>query len=221
MLTDEEIEIRRQWQEQVYNDLQQTISEQEVEVLDKKFTVLPGMFAPLWGDSSLLAKTLMAEVKSGNKVLDLGTGSGIQGIFSAENGAKVLSVDINEQALKCAQINIAKHNLQDKIEVRQSDLFTNISERFNIIIFNPPFRWFKPRDMLERGEVDENYQTLQRFFAEAKNYLLPGGRIILVFSESGDEKYLDKLIADNNYHKKMLVRENINSWNYTVYELTI
>jgi hypothetical protein len=26
--------------------------------------------------------------------------------------------------------------------------------------------------MLERGEVDENYQTLQRFFAEAKNYLL-------------------------------------------------
>jgi len=43
----------------------------------------------------------------------------------------------------------------------------------------------------------------------------------LVFSDSGDEKYLNKLMDDNGYHKKILIRKNINDWNYTVYELKI
>lgn len=215
-----EAERRKKWQEIVYGKLKSITKKKVVNILGKKLIVLPGMFAPLWGDSLLLAKIVRKETKKGDNVLDLGTGTGIQGIFAATKASAVLSVDINPQAIKCAKLNAIKNHLADKIKVRKNDLFENVKGKFDLIIFNPPFRWFKPRDILERGELDENYKTLKKFFKQAKKYLSKNGKILLVFSDTGDLKFAEKLILENNFKREVMAKENLNTWNYIVYKLT-
>ena len=178
------------------------------------------MFAPLWMDSSLFAAVIGKEIKPDEFVLDLGTGSGIQGITAAKQGARVVSVDINPEALKCAKENAVKHVVSDKIEFRQSDLFASVPEKFDVILFNPPFRWFKPRDILERGELDEDYKTLRSFFAEVTNHLSKNDQDLLVFSDSGDINYLNQLIEENKFKFKILEKQKSDTgWEYFVYEI--
>jgi release factor glutamine methyltransferase len=178
------------------------------------------VFAPFWGDSLLLAKVVKKEVKKGDRVLDLGTGTGIQGIFAAQKASSVLSVDINPQAIKCARLNAITNNLKDKIKVKKSNLFSNIKGKYDLIIFNPPFRWFKPRDILEKASSDEDYKNLKKFFKNVRKYLNKDGRILLVFSESGDLKFLEQLIKNNNFKKEIMAKKKLNNWYYFVYRLS-
>lgn len=74
--------------------------------------------------------------QSGKKVLDVGTGSGFIAIYLALNGRDVTASDINPRALEVAKENAL--NLGANINFIQSDLFDNISQKFDLIIFNPP-----------------------------------------------------------------------------------
>jgi len=190
-----------------------------VNIFGKTLVVLPGVFAPLWSDSLLLAKVVKKEVKQGDTVLDLGTGTGIQGIFAAQKARSVLAVDINPKAVRCARLNAIRNNVKDTIKLKTSDLFSNIQGKYNLIIFDPPFRWFKPRDMLEMAALDENYKTLKNFFKNVRNYLAEKGRILLVFSESGDLKFLEQLIKNHNFKKEIMAKKKTNNWYYFVYRL--
>jgi len=221
LLSEKEIEERKIWQTKVYQKLKSIREKQLVNVLGKEIIVLPGLFAPVFEDSKFLAQAVRDETKEGDVVLDLGTGTGIQGIFAAEKASKVISVDINSVALECAKLNVHHHHLENKITIFESDLFSNIDEKFDLIIFNPPFRWFKPRDILERGELDENYSTLNKFFNVAENYLRKKGRILLVFSSSGDLKYLEQLISKSIFSSKIVRQETFDKWTYVVYRLSL
>lgn len=65
---------------------------------------------------------------------------------------------------------------------------------FDLIVFDPPFRWFRPCDLLEMSFTDENYRTLTRFMSEVRDRLNPGGQLLLFFGTSGDMTYLRHLI---------------------------
>lgn len=221
LMTEQEIKKRKDFQDKVYySELRRFKGERDINVLGIDIHISEGVFSSQWEDSRLLAETVKQNVDNKDYVLDLGTGSGIQAIFSAKNGAKVVATDINEKSIECAKDNARKHGLDKKITVKKSDLFDNLAgESFDKIIFNPPFRWFKPRDMLERASLDENYDTLQKFMKEAKNYLKQNGSIILVFSTSGDIKYFEKLVQQNKYQATVLNRSKKDEWDYFVYEL--
>lgn len=229
MLSNDEIEKRRLWQDEVYKELKKIKNKQMMKVLGKEIIVIPGLFAPIFVDSITLAETVRTETLDGDYVLDLGTGTGIQGLFAAEKAAKVIAVDINKNAIECAKLNVKHHNLEDKINVFESDLFSNVNDKFDMIIFNPPFRWFKPRDMLEKGEVDEDYKTLNKFFKEVLDYLKKEGRILFLFSTSGDLKYTEILIKNSKLKCKMvkqikipqnLRKVEIDEWIYRIYILS-
>lgn len=134
------------------------------------------------------------EVKPGLRVLDMGTGSGVSALLAARAGSDVIAVDINPEAVACAQANAERNGLDDRITFLQGDLFEGVEGDFDLIIFDPPFRWFEPRDLLERSHTDANYQTLTRFMAEAPDRLRTDGRIIMNFGTSGDLAYLHELI---------------------------
>ena len=72
-------------------------------------------------------------------LLDLGTGSGCIGLTLAleEKSLDVTISDISEKALKIASFN--NENLHAKATVIQSDLFDSISEKFDVIVSNPPY----------------------------------------------------------------------------------
>ena len=80
-------------------------------------------------DSYLLAKYV--DKFSKGKVLDLGTGSGIQAETALKHTKEVLATDISKEAVKFVK--------KKGIKARISDLFSNINEKFDLIIFNPPY----------------------------------------------------------------------------------
>tara|TARA_Y100000310_G_scaffold318415_1_gene372441 strand:- start:553 stop:1050 length:498 start_codon:yes stop_codon:yes gene_type:complete len=124
-------------------------------------------------DSYLLQKFVKKLVKG--KVLDMGTGSGIQGLSVK---GEVLAVDINPEAVKVCK--------EKGLNCVQSDLFENVEGKFDWIIFNPPYL---PED--EREPLDSRLATtggqkgdelLKRFLSEAKEYLSSQGKILVLIS---------------------------------------
>jgi len=106
----------------------------------------------------------------------------------------VLAVDVNPVAVAAARGNVESNGFGDRITVAESDVFDNVSGSFDLIVFDPPYRWFAPADLRERGTADENYSALTRFFSEVGDYLAPAGRIILSFGTTGDIDYVHHLI---------------------------
>lgn len=85
---------------------------------------------------------LLKDRKETTKVLEIGTGSGIISVMLAllVPNIKIISVDINEKALALAKENAIKHNVQDKIEFRLSNLYENVNEDdIFLCISNPPY----------------------------------------------------------------------------------
>jgi release factor glutamine methyltransferase len=134
------------------------------------------------------------EVEPKQRVLDMGTGSGVSALLAARAGSEVVAVDINPEAVECARANAVTNGLNDLITFVLGDLFEGVDANFDLIIFDPPFRWFEPRDLFERSHADAEYGALTSFMQEAPLRLRERGRIIMNFGTSGDLEYLRELI---------------------------
>ncbi|MEA1925185.1 MAG: HemK2/MTQ2 family protein methyltransferase [Candidatus Altiarchaeota archaeon] len=134
-------------------------------------------------DSILLAENQL--VSEGDTVLDMGTGTGLQAIIASDTASSVLAVDVNPMALKLAKENAGLNNRRN-IEFRESDLFRNLKkkEKFNLIMFNPPYLPVDGKNMLDRawsGGVGGR-EVIDEFICEFKAYLKPKGGMQMVVS---------------------------------------
>jgi release factor glutamine methyltransferase len=162
--------------------------------MDPKFLELSlrnGVYEPR-EDSYLLAKAV-GEYAFG-KVLDLGTGTGIQGITAALKGCEVTFADVDRGALECAKMN-AELNRVDGTFVR-SDLFGGIKGKFNTIIFNPPYLESKKvKDLALDGGLSGRV-LIDRFLKDYKKHLLAKHAVLLLESSiNGYEKDVKRLGA--------------------------
>lgn len=142
-------------------------------------------------------------------VLDLCTGSGCIGIAAAKlcPAAAVTLADISEGALAVARENARALGAQVKIV--KSDLFSDISEKFDYILSNPPYipsqvieglmpevRDHEPRLALD-GEED-GLAFYRRIVRQAPQYLKAGGRLYLeIGAEQGEA--LRELLLENGF----------------------
>ena len=152
-----------------------------------RMIVLPGVFDGVTLRTGLmLAQTLHARrCPPGTHVLDLGTGSGLGAIAAARRGARVIATDINPEAARCAQINALAHHLEQHIETRVGDLFAPVSqERFDLILFNPPYYRGEPRDLADHAWRSPD--AFDRFLRELPEHLSPNGRALVVLSTDGE-----------------------------------
>lgn len=138
-----------------------------------------------------LVELILAENPDTNlSVLDIGTGSGAIALVLAKNRPdwSVTAADISQDALDVASENAKNQNLQ--IFLKKSDCFTEISEKYDIIVSNPPY--ISREDESEVGLnvlysephlalfADEDGLAIYRRIAEdAKDYLKDGGKIYL------------------------------------------
>ena len=138
-----------------------------------------------------LVELILAENPETNlSVLDIGTGSGAIALALAKNRPdwSVTAADISQNALDVANENAKNQNLQ--IFLKKSDCFTEISEKYDIIVSNPPY--ISREDESEVGLnvfhsephlalfADEDGLAIYRRIAEdAKDYLKDGGKIYL------------------------------------------
>jgi HemK-related putative methylase len=124
-------------------------------------------------------------VRSDAEILDMGTGSGVCAVFAAKHARRVLAVDINAAAVRCAKINAGLNHLEDKIEVRHGNLFEPVAaERFDLVLFNPPFFRGTPRN--DRDRAWRSNDIAERFAAGLDAHLKPGGAALVLLSSFGD-----------------------------------
>lgn len=214
----------RTWHENSYRlGTAEGTNEQTFDYLGHTLVVPPGVM-PITGMSHLLGQAVLAEVRASDRVLDMGTGCGVNAILAATEASDIVAVDINPRAVDAARHNAEANGVADRIQVVLGDVFSGIAGRFDLIIFDPPFRWFAPRDQFEVAMTDENYQAMRTFFREARDHLSPGGRMLIFFGTSGDLTYLKHLTAQHGFTAAMIADQHLykDGWrfDYFTFRLT-
>lgn len=159
-------------------------------------------------DSFMMKRFLKKLDLSGKQALDMGTGSGILAETMSEKGAEVTAADINDEAIKHVKNS---ENLELK-KIVQSDLFSSIMEKFDVITFNPPYL---PQTNPEINQEREWYggkggiQIIEKFLQDVEKYLYDDGAFFLVASSKGD---IEKIIREHKLikiNKKKLFFEEL------------
>ena len=132
-------------------------------------------------------------------IADVGTGSGIIAVTLAKRlpqhftAAKIIAVDIAAAALEIAQSNAEAHGVADRIEFRQSDLLTQVSETLDMIVSNPPYvsqsefealpanvKDFEPQTALLAGA--KGTEVIECLISQSTDRLRSGGHLLLEVS---------------------------------------
>ncbi|XRO76748.1 HemK2/MTQ2 family protein methyltransferase [Methanocaldococcus sp. 10A] len=167
-----------------------------IEIEGIKLKLHPEVYEPA-EDSILLLKNLV-DVKN-KEVLEIGVGTGLISIACAKKGAKkVVGVDINPYAVELAKENAKLNNVD--IICLESDLFENVTGKFDVILFNPPYLPTSDEDKIDSYlnyafDGGKNGRgILDRFIDNLPNYLKKGGVVqILQSSLTGEEETINKL----------------------------
>jgi release factor glutamine methyltransferase len=150
---------------------------------EKEFIVASESYAPK-EDSFLLRECLEKELEENQAIktaLDLGCGTGLQGLTLAEKGVKVLCSDRSRKALANAEENFRRAGLT--AEFKLSNLFSRIETSFDLIAFNPPYlpsEEIKYPD-LEGGE--KGRKVLDEFLESFPAHLNEGGVCLFLQSD--------------------------------------
>jgi len=162
---------------------------------DLNIEIHEGVYAPS-DDTFLLLN--MINVDGDKQVLEIGCGSGAISLHCSAQGCDVLSVDNDERALKNTKMNAEKNDLD--IAVKKSNLFSNITDDWDIIIFNPPYL---PKDEIlpqddrwdggRRGD-----EIVVRFLEEAEDHLKNEGKLFTCYSSLSPKDRIEEVI-DKRY----------------------
>jgi len=154
----------------------------------------------------------------------MGTGSGIIAIEAAKNSCIVTAVDVNRKALMTAKSNAKKSGV--KINFVLSHLFEKVKEKFDVIVFNPPYlpavRPFNilPKDVRIAVEGGKNgYEAIIKFLKKAKRFLNDDGVIFLLFSSLTNKRVIDNYLKKQGYIKKLVAKEKLFFETIYVYEI--
>lgn len=169
--------------------------------------VLPEVYNPS-DDTYLLIDVV--NVSPGQRLLEIGSGTGILAIHAARQGADVTASDINPHAVECTRQNALKNSAS--LEVLRGDLFEGITQEFDVIAFNPPYLPGKAASTswIEKAWSggEEGGEIAVRFLAEAWKHLASGGSIYLILSSIGGLTSVLKS-AKERYEAEMLAEKRM------------
>ncbi|QTM69214.1 methyltransferase, partial [Buchnera aphidicola (Hormaphis cornu)] len=135
--------------------------------------VLPGVFGYHGVDpgSLLLMSTFKANIYG--KVLDIGSGSGILSVLLIKQSKKKINLtlsDINSEALISSKKTLKSNNISGNVIA--SDLFSHITNKFNLIISNPPLH----------DDLKFSRNTIKELIQQSVHYLHNKGELRIVVS---------------------------------------
>lgn len=175
---------------------------QEAFLGEFKFYVDERVIVPRSFISELLRERLfpwVADADNTTAVLDLCTGSGCLAILAAAAfpNALVDAVDLSPEALQVAQRNMNDYELQDRLSLIQSDLFTQLSGRkYDIIISNPPYvdaesvsalpAEYLHEPKLALGSGKDGLDATREILKQAATHLTPHGILVVEIGHNRD-----------------------------------
>jgi len=178
-------------------------------------------------DTYLLLDVL--DFSTNDRIFEIGTGCGIISLHCAKQGANVVCSDINPFATDLIRQNYEnnKDKINGQIDIRQGDLFSVLDkdEKFEVIIFNPPYLptkrgqktggWF---DKAVDGGID-GLSATKPFIQKLGRYLEDNGKAYFIFSSLSDRKKLEKLISEKKLKSEVIASKNFLDETLDVYLL--
>lgn len=185
----------------------------------KPFVVLPDVFNPgIFRTGEFLAQQFKNHIPPGSSALDMGTGSGIGAVFAAQFARQVTAVDINPEAVRNVQINALLNRVEGRVCARESDVFSALEgERFDVILFNPPFFRGKPKDLEDYAW--RSVDVIERFAAGLDDHLNPGGFALVILSSLGETPAFLKAFEAHALQIDVLAKQDVLSEILTVYRV--
>jgi release factor glutamine methyltransferase len=157
-------------------------------------------------DSRLLAESVVEAVEPGDRLLDVGTGSGFVAARAREAGADVAGSDINPYACRQAR--------EAGVPVVRGDLTTPFrSGVFDVVAFNPPYLPTDPRaewsDWMESALSggSDGRAAVEPFLGDVGRVLAPGGAALLLVSTLTGPEVVRELAADRGLDATEVARE--------------
>ncbi len=179
----------------------------EVSFLGLRFRVTWEALIPRPETEELVEKALEALPRDQEvRCLDLGTGSGVIAICLAKFHplARVTAVDISDEALALAKENAERHAVSDRITFLKSDWFSQVRERFDLIVSNPPYvdekglmalpvevRGHEPRIALDGGTGGT--QRIGELATGLRDHLMPGASVLLEIGEGQGQRVAEQM----------------------------
>lgn len=168
-------------------------------------------------DSYLIEKQVIKQAK-GKTVLDMGTGSGILGKAALNAGAKsVLFADINPEAVQDLK--------EQGFNAVHTDLFSNISGKFDLIVFNPPYLPADDRESEESALVTSGGKKGDEltcdFLKSAKSHLLKDGQMLLLLSSLTPMSRIKSICKQKGLSMRKLAAEKMQFEELYVFSLKL
>ena len=132
------------------------------------------------------------------KILDIGTGSGciVISLLKERPKCAATALDISKKAIKVAKTNAKLHHLGNKIEFINIDIDKYTSNKYDLILSNPPYienvslnrldddvKFYEPKLALSGGF--DGYREIKKVIKKSKNLLKVNGKLII---EIGDKQ---------------------------------
>lgn len=147
-------------------------------------------------DSILLIESM--DVHEGERVLEIGCGSGVVSIHCALNGCIVRAGDINPKAVDLARRNAEVAGAA--VEIVETDVYSGVEGVFDTIVFNLPYLPVDEEGLLAKAWSGgpDGMGPLPELLRGSTDHLLPGGRIVIVVSSLMDGHELEMALEGWN-----------------------
>ncbi len=160
-------------------------------------------------------------------VLEIGTGSGAIAVSLASElpDVKITATDISKDAVKTAQKNAVKHNVDKKIKFVETDLFKGLKGKFDLVISNPPYirksdisdlqkevQFHDPMHALDGGKDGLDFYRL--IFKQVAGFLNPNGSVLVEIGIGQENDVI--AIAKAEGFSKLEVIKDLNQVNRVV-----
>lgn len=143
-------------------------------------------------ETEILARKTIDVINKNNlkSALDIGTGTGILACTIAKYTlSKSTALDVSDNALKIAEENIKNLDLSEKVKTLKSNLFEKVSEKYDLIVSNPPYIPLSEKATIQKEVTfdpdlalytkdEKGLEFYEKISKNAKNYLNKNGYLL-------------------------------------------